>query len=63
MSDHLITEAATYTTHNKHNRQTSMPSAEFEPMIPEIKQPQTYTFRLQGHWDWCLTGQVIQKIG
>ena len=35
--------AATYTTHNKHNRRTYMPSAGFEPAIPEIKQPQTDT--------------------
>ena len=26
-SDQLVAEAATYTTHNKHNRRTAMPSA------------------------------------
>jgi len=41
-SDQLIAEAATYITHNKHNRRTSIPSEEFEPPVPAIKQPQTY---------------------
>jgi hypothetical protein len=41
MSDHLITEAATYTKHDKNNRHTFMPSEEFEPAIPAIKQLQT----------------------
>jgi hypothetical protein len=40
----LIAEAATYTnTHNKHNRRKSIPSAEFEPIIPGIKRLHTYT--------------------
>ena len=30
------------TTHNTHNRQTSMPPVGFEPMIPAGKRPQTY---------------------
>jgi hypothetical protein len=34
MRDHLVAEDATYTTHNKYNRRTSMPSAGFEPKIP-----------------------------
>jgi len=34
-SDQLVTEAATFTTHNKHKRRTSMPSAGLEPAIPE----------------------------
>jgi hypothetical protein len=42
MSDQLVAEAATYETHNKRNRPTSMPSAEFEPAIPAIKRLQTY---------------------
>jgi hypothetical protein len=36
-SDQFVAEAATYTTHNKHNRRTSMPSAGFELAIPAIK--------------------------
>ena len=30
------------TTHNTHNRQTSMPPVEFEPTISEGERPQTY---------------------
>jgi hypothetical protein len=41
-SDQLVAEAATYTTHNKHNRRTSMLLAGFEPAIPAMVQPQTY---------------------
>jgi hypothetical protein len=40
MNDQLVAEAATYTTHNKHERQTA--SAGFEPAIPAIERPQTY---------------------
>jgi hypothetical protein len=41
-NDKLVAEAATYTTHNKHKRQRSKPSAGFEPATPAIKRPQTY---------------------
>ena len=34
------------TTHNTHERQVSMPSAGFEPAIPEIDRPQTHTVDL-----------------
>ena len=37
-----MAEAATYTTHNKHNRRTSMTTAGFEPAFPAIEQLQTY---------------------
>jgi len=40
-SDQLVAEAST-TTHNTHNRQTSMLPAGFEPTIPERVRPQTY---------------------
>jgi hypothetical protein len=30
------------TEHNNHNRQTSMPPAEFEPTIPAKELPQTH---------------------
>ena len=33
--------AATYTTHNKHMRRTSMPSARIEPAILRIEHSQT----------------------
>ena len=41
-NDQLVAEAGTYTTHNKHNRRTSTPSAGFEPATPAIKRPQAY---------------------
>ena len=41
MSDQLNAEAATY-QHNKHVRQTSMPSAGFKLMIPAIEELKTY---------------------
>jgi hypothetical protein len=40
MSDQLVAEAATYTTHNQHKGQTSMPAVGFEPTIPAIKRLQ-----------------------
>jgi hypothetical protein len=43
MSDQLVAEAATYTTHNKHKRRISIPSRGFEPAIPAIERPQIYT--------------------
>lgn len=42
MSDQPVTEGATYTTHNKHNRKLSMHSAVFELAIPANDQPQTF---------------------
>jgi hypothetical protein len=36
-SDQLVAEAAVCTTHNKHNRQTPVPSTRFEPSVPAIK--------------------------
>ena len=39
-SDQLVTEAATYKTHNKHKRRTSMPSAGFELASPAIERSQ-----------------------
>ena len=41
-SDQLVTGAATYTAHDKHNRRTFISSAGFETAIPEIKRLQTY---------------------
>ena len=37
-----VAEAAVYTTHNIHKRQTSTPSAGFEPVIPAVNRPQNY---------------------
>jgi hypothetical protein len=41
--DQLVAKSATNTTHKKHITRTSMPSAGFEPAIPAIEQPQTYS--------------------
>jgi hypothetical protein len=41
-SDQLVADATTYTTHNKHKRRISIPLAEFEQVIPVIKQMQNY---------------------
>jgi hypothetical protein len=44
-------EAATYTTHNKHKRGTSVSSAGFEPAIPTIKRLQGQHLKPLGHRD------------
>jgi hypothetical protein len=41
-NNQTVTEAATYTKRNRDKRRSSMPSAGFEPVIPAIKQLQTY---------------------
>ena len=41
MSDQLVAETSTW-QHNGHNRQTSMPPAEFEPAIPVGDRLQTH---------------------
>jgi len=41
-SDQPVAEAATYTTHNRQKRRTSVPSVGFEQAIPAIKWPRTY---------------------
>jgi hypothetical protein len=40
-NDQLDTQAATHTTHNKHNRRTSMPSTGFDPTVSGIKRQNT----------------------
>ena len=42
MSDQLVEEDATYATHNKHNRRTSIPPVGFEPAIPKDNRPKTF---------------------
>jgi len=39
------------TTHNTHNRQTSIPQAVFEPTIPASKRTQTHVLE-RAHRDW-----------
>ena len=41
-SDQLVAEAATYTTHNQHNRRKSIGPVGFEPAIPAIERLRTY---------------------
>ena len=41
-SDQLVVEVCTWTTHNKHNRRTSIPSAGVEAEITAIELLQTY---------------------
>ena len=49
-------EAATCTTHNEHERRTSMPSVGFEPAMSAVKQLRTYDFELQEHrYRWTAT--------
>jgi len=43
MSDQLVAEAVTYTTHNKHNRRTNVLSAGIEIAIRATERPQTYS--------------------
>jgi hypothetical protein len=47
-SDQPITEASTYT---EHKRQTSMPSAGFEPAIPANQAAEDLQLRTRGYWD------------
>jgi hypothetical protein len=42
-SSQLVKKAITYATHNKHARQTSIPSMGIEPVTPAIKRFQTST--------------------
>ena len=41
------------TTHNTRNWQTSMPTAEFEPIISAGEWPQIYVSDRFGEWDLC----------
>jgi hypothetical protein len=58
--NHLVAEADTYTTGNKHNRRTSIPSAGFEPMIAAIKRLQTNALHRHVHRDRnCRYGCIL----
>ena len=50
-SDQPIAQTAIYTTHNKHNRRTSIPSVRLEPTIP-------LTARLQNYALNCTTTKI-----
>jgi hypothetical protein len=69
MNDQLVVEAGTDTTHNRHKRQTSMPSAGFETSVPTIKRLQTYVLdrmetgiNLHKTLLVCLRRQMRRKI-
>ena len=51
-----VAQAATYTTHNKHKRRTSTPSAGSELALPEMKRPQTYAL------EHTVTGQLVSRV-
>jgi len=53
MSGKLVAQAATYTTHNKHNRRTSMPSTEFGPAIPKLRTAAEQCLRPHGYRHPC----------
>ena len=57
LNNESVAEAATHTTHNKHKRQTSVPSAGFNPMTPAIKWLQIYAFTAQA----TRIGSIIYK--
>jgi hypothetical protein len=61
-SDQLVTEAATYTSHNKHKKLTSMISAGFETAIPATERQQTYALDRTATrigMRWCL-GNILE---
>jgi len=53
-SDQLVAEAADYTTHNKHKRRKSMPSAGFEPSMSAIEPRQCFALELLLWTSGCL---------
>jgi hypothetical protein len=54
-SDQTVAKASTYTgQHKKHKRQTSTPSAGFDPAIPVTKRPQTYALDRAATGTGCL---------
>ena len=72
MSDHLVTESATYTTSKKPKRQTSLSSTEFEPETPATKRLHTYaldctttgigelrTAKLIMTWEWMISFRLL----
>ena len=54
-----LPQAATYSTHNKYKRRTSMLPAAFEPAIPASERPQT---RPSGHRRRCCVIVTIDNV-
>jgi len=50
------------TTHNAHNRQTSMPQVEFEPTISAGERPQTYALDRAATGTGFLSTSTLHKI-
>jgi hypothetical protein len=46
MSDQLVAEDSSYTTHNEHKWRKTMPSKEFEHAFPAVKHLQTHILDL-----------------
>jgi len=51
MSDQLVAEAATYTTHNKHNRPTSECSQRDSNPQSQLSIDRRPYLRTHGHWN------------
>ena len=51
-SDQLVAGAATYITHNKHKKQTSVPSVGLESAISTVEQLQTYALDVLAFTPW-----------
>jgi len=51
------------TTHNTHNRQTSMPPLGFEPTISAGERPQTYALDRGVYWDRHSSYHIVLKYG
>jgi len=59
--DEPVTQTATYTTPNMHNRRTTVPSTGFEHAIPSIKGPMAYDipgYVLLWYWDDQIKGEM-----
>jgi len=61
-SDQLLAQAATYKTHNKHKRRTTMASAGFEPTIPETKRLENYALDRMTRWSGLKIALIILKL-
>jgi hypothetical protein len=64
MSDQLVAEAATYTTHNKPKGRIYMPWAGLEPTIPAVKRFDTYALdrTATGIYEWNTDGALLSVL-
>jgi len=65
-NDQHVAEAATYTTHDKHNKWRSMPTAGFEHAIPAFVRLYAYaldrTATRIGHWKIISSNKASKRI-